>query len=105
MNTRSTSDKAEVDNLYKIAIENQSKTNPRNPTLCTSTTTGSIKPKSIDFSLNDSVIAKDPKFLLIRLSLLPTIPEASLFNQCAKLSLFLQKLTKSQWRTRIRLPR
>jgi len=59
MNTRSTSDKAEVDNLYKSAIENQSKTNPRNPTLRTSTPTGSFKPKPIDFSFNDSVIAKD----------------------------------------------
>jgi len=65
MNTRSTSDKAEVDNLYKTAIENQSKPNPRNPTLRTSTPTGSLKPKSIDFSLNDSVITKDQSEIFV----------------------------------------
>jgi len=59
MNTRSTSDKAEADNFYKTAIENQGKTNPRNSIQCTSTPTGSFKSKSIDFSLNNSVIAKD----------------------------------------------
>jgi len=65
MNTRSTSDKAEIDNIYKSAIENQSKTNPRNPTLRTSTPTGSLKSKSIDFSLNDSVIAKDQSEIFV----------------------------------------
>jgi len=59
MNTRSTSDKAEVDNFYKTAIENQDKTNPCKPTLRTSTPTGFFKSKSIGFSLNDSVIAKN----------------------------------------------
>jgi len=57
MNTRSTSNKAEVDNFYKTAIENQIKTNPRK-TLRTSIPTGSFKPKSNDFSLNDSVICE-----------------------------------------------
>jgi len=65
MNTRSTSNKAEVDNLYKTAIENQSKINLRNLTLRTSTPTGSFKSKSIDFSLNDSVIAKDQSEIFV----------------------------------------
>jgi len=65
MNTRSTSDKTEVDNFYKTAIENQGKTNSRNPTLPTSTPIGSFKPKSIDFSLNDSVIAKDQSEIFV----------------------------------------
>jgi len=65
MNTRSTSDKAEVNNLYKTAIENPSQINSRNPTLHTSTLTGSFKPKSIDFSLNDSVIAKDQSEIFV----------------------------------------
>jgi len=65
MNTRFTSDKAKVDNFYKTAIENQGKTNPRNPTLRTSTSTGSFKPKPIDFSLNDSVIAKDQSEIFV----------------------------------------
>ena len=36
MNTRSTSDKSEVNDLYKIAIENQGKFKHDNPTLYTS---------------------------------------------------------------------
>jgi len=95
MNTRSTSDEAEVDNFYKTATENQCKTNSCNPTLRTSTPTGSFKHKSIDFSLNDSVIAKDQSEIFVDTSETPTIPETSRFNQCAKLSLFLRKLTKS----------
>jgi len=65
MNTRSTSDKAEIDNFYKTAIENQGKTNPHNPTLRTSTPIGSFKSKSIDFSLNDSLIAKDQSEIFV----------------------------------------
>jgi len=59
MNTRSTSDKVEVDNFYKTAIENQGKSNSRNLILRTSTPTRFFKPELIDFSLNDSVIVKD----------------------------------------------
>jgi len=63
INTRSTSAKAEVDNFYKTAIENQGKTNPHNPTLRTSTPIVSFK--SIDFSLNDSVIVKDQSEIFV----------------------------------------
>jgi len=49
MNTRFTSDKAEVDNFYKTAIKNQGKINPCNAhrTLRTSTPIEFSKPKSI----------------------------------------------------------
>jgi len=65
MNTRSKSNKVEVDNFYKAAIENQGKTNSRNPTLRTSTSTEFFKPKSIDFLLNNSIIAKDQSEIFV----------------------------------------
>ncbi|KYN11069.1 hypothetical protein ALC57_16787 [Trachymyrmex cornetzi] len=60
MNTRSTSDKSEIDDLYKTAIANQGKFKHNNPTLCTSTpTTSKFSSKQVDFSLDDSEIVKD----------------------------------------------
>jgi len=60
MNTRSTSDKSEVNNLYKVAIKNQGKSKHHNLTIHTSTpqSSNSIH-KQIDLSLDDSEIEKD----------------------------------------------
>ena len=60
MNTRSTSDKSEVNNLYKISIENQGKSKHDNLTIHTSTPQSSKSThKQIDLSLDNSEIEKD----------------------------------------------
>jgi len=105
MNRRSTSDKAKVDSFYKTAIENQGKTNPRNPTLYTSTPTGSLKSKIIDFLLNDSVIAKDQSEIFVDTPEPISGDSGNVTFQPACETLFLRKLKKSQWQIRIRLPR
>lgn len=58
MTTRSTSDKDKIANLFKTAIENQSKAKSRTSTHATSTPTGPSNPtpKQVNFSLDDSEI-------------------------------------------------
>lgn len=62
MNTKSKSDKAEVDNLYKTAIENQGKLKADNSTLYTFTPNVSIKrvPKQVALLLHATEGKKKP---------------------------------------------
>ncbi|KYN29430.1 hypothetical protein ALC57_01126 [Trachymyrmex cornetzi] len=60
MNARSTSDKSEINGLYRTAIENRGKSKHDNTTIHTSTPASSkTTPKQIDFSLDESEIDKD----------------------------------------------
>lgn len=61
MNTRSSSDKGEIDNLYRTALESQSKAKSSSSTLYTSTPTNPSKStlKRIDSSLDVTIIAGD----------------------------------------------
>ena len=60
MNTRSGSDKGEVNNLYKVAIENRGKPKRDSYTIHTSTPQSSNSTHTpIDFSLDDSETEKD----------------------------------------------
>jgi len=68
MSTRSIADKSEIDDLYKSAIENQSKSKSKiSNTVYTSAPTGLFKsaPKQINLPLNNSVIAKNQASNLI----------------------------------------
>jgi len=68
MSTRSTTDKSEVDYLYKSVIENQNRSKSKTScTVYTSTSTGPSKSASrqINLLLNDSVIAKNQASNLI----------------------------------------
>lgn len=64
MNTRSISDKDEIDDLYKTAIGNQSKSKLHTPsTIYTSTPTGTPTsksgPRQVEFLLDDTLVSKD----------------------------------------------